>query len=224
MLEATKLIEDIVTEKIQVKIPIFKPNTEEIGFLSPITLSILSDTDIIDKMTNWRNKNSASFLTKFTATPERTERWLKTSILSSKNRLILLIYLKIKTDTYSCDKLIGHLGFFDLTDISAEGDAIIRGEHGGGRDFIKYAALAQMNWFYTQFRPRSLTCRILSNNESAINMTLSIGYKIEKEVNVYIHNNNGEQNFREWGEKSQLVPDTKLIYLKSENPYNNISL
>jgi RimJ/RimL family protein N-acetyltransferase len=222
MLESTKLINDIITERIKVKTPIFNPNTrEEIGYLSPITFSTLDDISIATKMSNWRNKNSSRFLTKFTATPERTKQWMKNSILSSTNRLMFLMYCKTNNYTRPDYKLIGHLGFFNLTDTSAEGDATIRGEHGGGVDFIKYAAITNMDWFFTQFKPRSLMCRILSDNEPAINMAFAIGYEIEKEVDLYRHGDLGSQDFQEIGDKSQLVLDKKLVYLKAKNPYNN---
>jgi RimJ/RimL family protein N-acetyltransferase len=217
MLEANKFIQDIINENIKMRVPIINANTEEeIGYLSPVTLSVLDNINIINKMTDWRNKNSSSFLSRFTATPERTKQWLQNSILSDPNRLLSLMYANSKKDSFVTSKLIGYLGFFNLTDTLAEGDAIIRGEHGGGVDFIKYANIASINWFYTHFSPRKLMCRILSNNDSAINMALSIGYKIDKEVDIYVHTNtNGEQDFREWGEESQRVQDIKLIYLKA---------
>jgi RimJ/RimL family protein N-acetyltransferase len=222
MLKATRLINDITSEKIKVKTLIINPNTgKEIGYLSPITFSTLDDISIAIKMSDWRNKNSSRFLTKFTATPERTKQWLKNSILSSTNRLMFLMYCKTNNDIHPNYKLIGHLGFFNLTDTSAEGDATIRGEHGGGVDFMKYAAIANMDWFFTQFKPRDLICRILSDNESAINMAFAIGYEVEKEVNLYRHGDLGSQDFEEVGDKSQLVLDKKLVYLKARNPYSN---
>jgi RimJ/RimL family protein N-acetyltransferase len=223
MSAANKFIEDIVNEIIKVKTPIINSDTgQEIGYLAPITFSVLDDISIAIKMSDWRNKNSGRFLTKFTATPDRTKQWLKNSIISSTNRLMFLMYCKNNNDINPDYKLIGHLGFFNLTDTSAEGDATIRGEHGGGVDFVKYAAITNMDWFFTHFKPRNLMCRILSDNGAAINMAFSIGYEIEKEVDLYLHGDLGSQDLQEVGDKSQLVLDKKLVYLKARNPYNNL--
>jgi RimJ/RimL family protein N-acetyltransferase len=223
MSTANKIIGDIVNERIKIKTPIINSKTrQEIGYLAPITFSVLDDISIAAKMSDWRNKNSSRFLTKFTATPESTKQWLKNSILSSTNRLMFLMYCKTNNDINPDYKLIGHLGFFNLTDTSAEGDAIIRGEHGGGVDFIKYAASSNMDWFFTQFKPRGLMCRILSDNESAINMAFAIGYEFEKEVNLYRHGDLDSQDFQEVGDKYQLILNKKLVYLKARNPYNNL--
>jgi RimJ/RimL family protein N-acetyltransferase len=200
-----EIVRNIINEKIPVKVPICDPQNKRIGHLSPLTVSAVENDEILEKLTQWRNRHSQHFLTRFTATPERTKAWLRDTVLPDDSRLMFLIYYK--------DKLVGHNGFRHLTEFYNEGDNLIRGERGGGINFMYYACVAQTTWIFNSLGIESAKIKVLSVNEGALIISKKLGYKVEKEVNIYMREEKGEKIIGEVGEPHQLIEGEGLLYM-----------
>lgn len=169
-----KFISDIIHENINISIEITDSQNNYLGHLEPITLSILKNTEIITKLTEWRNRAKQYFLTQFNANPKRTKRWLEEVVLKDNSRLLFLIYSPIK--------LIGNYGFKGLTVASVEIDNLIRGESGGHPRLIYYTEIALVKWLFTTFQVKRIYGFVLAGNFIVLNLHKSVGFRLTELV------------------------------------------
>lgn len=139
-----------------------------IGRLVPLTEAHLADDTVIGKLTDWRNASMGSFLTQFTATPERTRNWLQNGVLASSTQMMFLI----EAD----DVLIGHFGFKDLTHETVLLDNAMRGERGGHPKLLQIAGRALIDWLFANAGVAMVTGYVLSTNPAAIMLNRAIGF------------------------------------------------
>ena len=139
-----------------------------IGRLVPLTEAHLTDEAVIGKLTDWRNASMDSFLTQFTATPERTRNWLRNGVLASSTQMIFLI----EAD----DVLIGHFGFKELTHETVLLDNAMRGTRGGHPKLLQIAGRALIDWLFASAGVRTVTGYVLSTNPAAIMLNRAIGF------------------------------------------------
>ena len=135
------LLTNIVADEDAVELPLFAINGGLIGVMKPITSSHLDSSDVIEKLTQWRNANMSSFLTQFEATPERTQNWIKNVLLKSSGQLLWLVYDQD-------ENLIGHFGFKSFTPQSVLLDNAIRGERRGHPKLFVIAGRALVQWLF----------------------------------------------------------------------------
>lgn len=168
-----KMIEDVINEKVPFRINIVNDNYEKIGYLRPITKSILLNDFIIKKLTKWRNNAMQFFMTQFNATFERTKNWLNKTVLSDNTRVLFIIY-------DSSGKAIGNYGFTRLNEYSAEIDNLIRGETGGHPQLIYYAEVALIKWMFSNLKIEEITGDIFSDNIIPLLMHKELGFLIRE--------------------------------------------
>ena len=101
------LVAKILNDEIAVDIEIDDDQGRVIGHLRPITKAAVSSGELIERLTDWRNRARQHFFTQFTATFERTRCWLNDVLLPDERRLLFIIN--------SGHKPVGQLGFRDLT-------------------------------------------------------------------------------------------------------------
>ncbi len=205
MLESQQLIKEIIEERKIVTLDIFDQQKKIIGYLAPVTISILDNQEIIDKLTKWRNQTQDNFLSQFTVTSPETKRWLKDDVLTDYGRLMFILYFQ--------DKPIGRMGFMNLRPPLVDGDGLIRGERGGGIHFIHYALIAELTWIFEILGVEKLITKILSKNENVIFMHEQFGFKRQQEVKIYFHDQGTKKIILEYGEKIQEIKNEKLIYM-----------
>lgn len=199
-----KIIEDVINEKIPLKIDIVNDNYEKIGYLKPITKSIVLNDFIIKKLTKWRNNAMQFFMTQFNATFERTKNWLNKTVLSDNTRLFFIIY-------DGSGKAIGNLGFIDLNEYSAELDNLIRGETGGGSKLIYYTEVAIIKWMFSCLKIKEITGNIFSDNEIPLSIHKKIGFLIREKFPLYRKVINNETQWFK-GKVGGISSENKYLY------------
>lgn len=161
-------IRDVIEGRETLVIDLFDDGGATIGRLVPLTEAHLADDAVIGKLTDWRNASMGSFLTQFTATPERTRNWLRNAVFASSAQMIFLIYAD--------DVLIGHFGFKELTGETALLDNAMRGERGGHPKLLQVAGRALIDWLFAEAGVRTVTGYVLSTNPAAIMLNRAIGF------------------------------------------------
>lgn len=199
-----KMIEDVINEKVPFRINIFNDNYEKIGYLKPITKSILLNDFIIKKLTKWRNNAMQFFMTQFNATFERTKNWLNKTVLSDNTRLLFIIY-------DSTGKAIGNLGFTKLNEYSAELENLLRGEHGGGSKLIYYTEVAIIKWMFSCLKIKEITGNIFLDNEIPLSIHKKIGFSIREEFPLYRKIVNNETRWIK-GKTVKVSSENKYLY------------
>jgi RimJ/RimL family protein N-acetyltransferase len=165
----------IIEGNEQLAIPICDDNgTATGGVMRPITKMQLQSNDIIEKMTNWRNRYKAFFLTQFNATPMRTKEWLEKMVLSDPTQLMFLIYHE--------DTLIGQYGFKELTSDSVFLDNLLRGERGGHPLLMRYAVSALIKWLFDVMEVNSVYGYTFANNAMALKLNRDVGFSFTEKI------------------------------------------
>jgi RimJ/RimL family protein N-acetyltransferase len=184
-----KLIQNILDNKIHLSIEILDDKSDKIGFLMPITKSTINDLNIINKLTDWRNKFMRYFLTQFHATNDRTLNWIENNILNDNTKMLFIIYDKKANP-------IGNLGFTKLTNISSEIDNLIKGEESKPNNIIYFAELALINWMFSNLSIREIYGHVFSDNIAPIMIHREVGFEIIEKIKVYKYEINNEVHWK----------------------------
>jgi RimJ/RimL family protein N-acetyltransferase len=159
----------VVGDKVSLRIPITLATEQHIGSLVAVSHATLTSNDVIDTFTRWRTTYGRFFLTQFTPTPERTRNWLK-AILADERRMLFTIY--------SGDSLVGHYGFRDLHEGSAELDNLLRGDRGGHPALMQATVLALSRWLFEQLDVHTVYGNILADNLFALKLHTTAGFTL----------------------------------------------
>lgn len=159
----------VVGDNASLHIPIALATGQHIGSLVAVSNATLARNDVIDAFTRWRTTYGRFFLTQFTPTPERTRNWLK-AILADERRMLFTIH--------SGDSLIGHYGFRDLHDGSAELDNLLRGERGGHPGLMQATVLALSRWLFARLDVHTVFGHILADNPVALKLHTDAGFTL----------------------------------------------
>ncbi|MGE6784148.1 GNAT family N-acetyltransferase [Ensifer adhaerens] len=155
--------------ELSLTIPIMSEGGEVIGRLSCLDRTNASDAATIAALTTWRNANREAFLTQFEATETRTANWLARVVLPGRGRILFLI---IDAD----DKLVGNVGFANLTEESAELDNVLRGELSRYPRIATAAVQSLLAWAFADLGLRSIYLNVFANNDRAIGMYKTLGF------------------------------------------------
>lgn len=159
----------VVADKTSLKIPITLASGQEIGLLVAVSNATLARNDVIDAFTRWRTTYGRFFLTQFTPTQERTRNWLK-AILADERRMLFTIH--------TGDFLLGHYGFRDLHEGTAELDNLLRGERGGHPGLMQATVLALSHWLFTRLDVHTVFGNILADNPLALKLHTDAGFSL----------------------------------------------
>lgn len=177
-------------------IPIVSDGGEVIGRLCCLDQANASDPATIAALTAWRNANREAFLTQFEATEARTANWLAKVVVPSRDRILFLI---IDAD----DKLVGNVGFANLTEESAELDNVLRGEASRYPRIAKAAVQSLLTWAFADLGLKSIYLNVFANNDKAIGLYRALGFlpreerrlsvlQSEHEIRYLIESEDGE--------------------------------
>ncbi|MEA1051622.1 GNAT family N-acetyltransferase [Lamprobacter modestohalophilus] len=138
------------------------------------------DADIVTMLTEARNSNLDSFLTFFTATPERTKKWLAEQVAPDSTRILFAV-----KDIQSND-LYGYMGlaYGDSDGSRIEGDAIVRYAEKTEPGLMRLAFLRLVEWVRFSLRIGEIWLRVLSDNP-AISFYQRCGFVSVSEVPLY---------------------------------------
>jgi len=190
---------------LQVKPPILSPTRVVVGQLWPITYATLESPDVIEAITRWRAMHQHSYASRFTPTPARTREWLHDVVLPDDRRMLALIAWSKRP--------IGLTGFRDLTDVGYEGDNLVRGERGGGSNFMLLATTAFHSWAMTTFGLQQTWLRVLASNQAALDLHLSAGCTEERRVPLYRCTDGGHTTLVEQPHDPPAPPVDQMVYL-----------
>lgn len=168
------LVGRVLNDEIVVTINVVGDEGREIGHLWPITKAAASNRELIQKLTDWRNRARIHFFSQFTATYERTHSWLKNVLLPDEGRLLFMIN--------SNGKSVGHLGFRDLHDHTVELDNLIRGEIGGHPQLIYHAEVALINWMFQNLGIDLINAWVLAHNAVVSSLHKRVGFEPAERV------------------------------------------
>jgi RimJ/RimL family protein N-acetyltransferase len=168
------IIQDILQEKQILRIEVTDECLSWIGALLPITPSMLSDVEMIEKLTQWRNRAQKYFATQFQATIERTRGWLDRTVLADPDRLLFLVMTP--------NRLVGHMGFKGLSDQSVELDNFIRGEMGGHPQLIYHSEIALLRWLFRIFPIQNVYASVFADNFVTLNLHHSVGFRLTERI------------------------------------------
>ena len=178
-----------------------------IGYLKPITKSLASDKEVVEKLTKWRRMFKRYFLTQFTPTPERTKSWLDSVVMPSDSRILFLIC----TDS---NEIIGNFGVCDLSESKAELDNLIRGEKGGHPKLIYFAELALLKWIFEDLGIPTACLHVFSNNYKTIALHESVGFKTVASYPLSKQDLQDEINYAVCDSSNSEVVDFSYIEMK----------
>lgn len=163
-------LDGILAGKEAMEITLYEESGLPIGVMRPLTARHLDQTDVLEKLTNWRSANMEMFLTHFEATLARTRVWLQNVLLKEPGQMLWLIFDQEGT-------LIGHFGFKNLTENSALLDNAIRGERHGHPKLFIFAGRALVEWLWNNTSICRIEGVVMAENVSAIMMNLQIGFQ-----------------------------------------------
>jgi len=171
--------------------------------------------EVIDALTDGRNKNSNSFLSAFFATKERTRNWLVKDVALDNSRIIFII------KELSCNKIYGYAGlaFGDKFQKNIEVDAIVRIDNKRIPGVMRSAVLELVRWTLNDLNFNEVWVRVLSDNP-AISFYENCGF-INQRLSVLYESNDESDNFISLtldpkGQES-LISTKKLVHMRYSN-------
>ncbi|MBY5769568.1 GNAT family protein [Rhizobium laguerreae] len=153
----------------RLRLPIRDVSGRHVGDLQCIDKSMLADPGLIDDLTTWRNQSMPFFLTQFSATEERTRRWLETISLPAADRILFVI----------CDpggNRFGNFGICNIQPDSAEFDNVIRGRASDTRNLMFQCGIVLLEWMFSGLEVETAELHVFSHNEKAIALYNRLGF------------------------------------------------
>jgi len=131
--------------------------------LIPISNIHSHDIEIINKLKNWRNKYSHTFLPSKKTNFKNTKKWLLKNVLKKKDKILFLLVKNRGT-------LIGHIGFANCLnkDFTFEIDNVLKGEKDQNKKIFSLALKSLIKWANNTFCIDNITLKVLKNNTRAI--------------------------------------------------------
>lgn len=145
-------------------------------FLRPVaTRREHQDPADVACLTNWRNRHINAFLTEFSATDERTSRWLSEVVHTDDGRILFMI-------EDGQGERVGYMGiaYIDWERAYVEADAIV--SSGGTPKGLMSAALRTiLRWAKGQLGLKVVAVRVLSDNPALV-FYRKLGFEETKRV------------------------------------------
>ncbi len=188
----TKLITRIVNEEQSLRIDVMVDVETRIGYLTPITKSDLENSDLVGKMTAWRNRMRNCFLTQAAVTPEKTKAFIADSVLSDPTRMLFIVH--------SLTQPIGTIGLkvgapwvHGAGPRGAEHDGrrlaelanLLRGSRDGHPQLMYLGEMALMDWAFRELNVDLFWTAVPSNNRLALILHESAGFKATQLIPLY---------------------------------------
>ena len=209
----TQLISRIVNEEQSLHIDITIDGDTLIGYLTPITKSSLANTDLIGKMTAWRNRMRSCFLNQAAVTTEKTKAFLTSAVLSDPTRMLFIVH--------SLTQPVGTLGIkvgppwvHGAGPRGCEQDGrklaelanLLRGSREGHPRLMYQGEMALMDWAFRQLEIDLFWTAVPSNNRLALTLFESAGFKPTQLVPLHKVDNEGQTHLVP-GEAGGVSPD-----------------
>jgi len=170
------------------------------------------DRSVVQMLTSARNMHADSFLTKFVATPARTELWLSQYVAADPTRILFTVRDFISGEFY------GYMGlaYGDPTGSRIEGDAIVRFSDSLLPGLMKAAFIRMVEWASQDIGISEVWVRVLADNP-AVAFYEACGFERTREAPLY-ENRGASGDLEELSEDPQveswLLSDRALVYMR----------
>jgi perosamine synthetase len=173
---------------------------EQSGFLVPICNAHQGDDELLQKLTNWRNKNVDVYPTQFVATIEGTRSWLKDRLLAVEDRVLFLVVDNL-------GKVSGHIGFSGCNnnDFLFEIDNVVRGDSSAVKGLFSKGMIALMEWARKTLNVGGFFLRVMDDNHHAIDFYKRNEFVEDRHIPLFKEEKDGFICYREAGEGEQPV-------------------
>lgn len=188
---------------LELELPLHDEAGELVGIMRPLTVRHLDQTEVIEKLTAWRNGNMDNFLTHFVATPVRTRAWIQNVLLKARGQMLLLVY--------SQDHLVGHFGFKELTRDEVLLDNAMRGDRWGHPKLFVYAGKALVQWLVQTAGVQRVHAYVMADNAPSIMMNRQIGFSSRTRHPLIKRMQNNDIHW-EMGEEGQPSPEGRYCF------------
>lgn len=168
--ETVRYLLDIKQGRRSAVVPVVDATGLQIGRLVPLTAVDLGNQDLLEMFVRWRNQNLAGYRDQRPVTLASTASWLR-EVVWDPARLAHLIHLG--------DKPIARCGAIKLRPTGHEADGLVRGERGGGIDFIFYTQVAGTAWSFHRLGGEEIVALILRSNDLALSNAERLGFGME---------------------------------------------
>lgn len=166
--------EKVIRALSSLKLYILNEKNEKIAYLELITEIDIHNIELIEKITQWRDKYKACFLSEFTPTFEKTQQWLESAIIQNNNRLLFKIFTNENL-------LVGHIGAI-YKENYIEYDYYILGSKVEIKDFALTIARKFLLWVIEIEKVDYILGSVRWDNQHAINFHLRTGFVIYNEI------------------------------------------
>ena len=162
--------EKVIQGLSSLRLDILNSKNEKIAYLGLITEKDLQNKELIEKVTQWREKFKSCFLSEFIPTFERTQKWLDSAIIQNENRVLFKIYTNENL-------LVGHIGAIYKGNY-IEYDYYILGYKVDVKDFAVTIARKFLLWVIEIEKVDYILGNVRSDNQHAIDFHLRTGFTI----------------------------------------------
>ena len=173
--EVLQVLSEVKAGLRQRTVPILDPMGRTVGRAEALGAPHITD-GLVERFVRWRNANRSGWLDQRPVTVTSTREWLARYLASEDTLLYLL---------FAGEALVGRTGLVSLTCTSFVTDGLVRGERGGGPNFIRRANRALMRADLEFTGVDSIISKILSTNEMALESSDRLGYRTAREVALY---------------------------------------
>lgn len=209
----TQLITRIVNEEQLLRIDVTIDGDTRIGYLTPITRSTLENTELIAKMTAWRNRMRSCFLTQREVTVEMTKAFLTGSVLGDPTRMLFVVHSPTNPVGTVGIKVgppwvhgAGPHGCEEGERRLAELANLLRGTRDGHPQLMYQAELALMDWAFRALDVDMFWTAVPSNNRLALSLHHSAGFKSTQLIPLHKVEKDGQTQMVP-GEAGAISPD-----------------
>jgi hypothetical protein len=176
--DALRWLVDIKQGRRSLIVPILDDRAQEIGILRPITVAQLADESLLERFVVWRNQHRTGYLDQRPVTLDGVRRYVE-DVVYNPTRLTFLAYFE--------ERPVARLGAVRIGPVEHESDGLVRGERGGGIQFMHWAQLAGMLVLFRALNQRSMISRVLSTNDLARDSCATKGYDMRPVVSQPIY-------------------------------------
>ena len=140
--------------------------------LVPISKIHLNDNLVLQKLCDWRNKNSKFFIGNKKTNIKKTRSWMKKNLLEVKDKILFLVLKDGRTP-------IGHIGFANCLnkEMNFEIDNVIKGETDNNKKIFSEVLQELINWANQIFYINGFILKVMHNNLRAINFYKKNNFK-----------------------------------------------
>ena len=209
----SQLISRIVNEEQLLRIHVNIDGDTRIGYLTPITKSVLENTELIAKMTAWRNRMRSCFLTQAAVTVEKTRAFLAGSVLGDPTRMLFIVHSLTQPVGTVGIKVgppwvhgAGPRGSENGERKLAELANLLRGTREGHPRLMYQAELALMDWAFGELDVDMFWTAVPSNNRLALTLHQSAGFRSTQLIPLHKVEKDGQTSLVP-GDASDTSPD-----------------